>query len=232
MGWWGVALAPIGVGVVGMVLEVALFRRLYEFDHLATLMLTFALALFIEAMIRQIWGSQNQAFSSPDFLQGFFIFGPVLVTKYRAAVLVVTVIALVLMWLGLEFTALGRILRAGSRDAEMVSMLGINLPRVFMLVFGVGALLAGLAGLLAAPIWSVNPSMSANAIMPAIVTVAIGGLGSYTGAIVAGLLIGVTTSMTIQFWPEASTASMYVLMVVMLMLRPRGLLGEAWERFE
>jgi branched-chain amino acid transport system permease protein len=232
LGWPGVVLAPLAVGLVGMVLEVTLFRHLYRFDHLATLIMTFALALFIESVIRAIWGPAGQPFQPPAFLTGFYEYGPILVTKYRATVLLITALALLLLAYCLEFTSLGRILRAGSRDAEMVSMLGINMPRVFTVVFGVGAMLAGLAGLLAAPLWSITPSMSEQAIMPAIVTVAIGGLGSYAGAIVAGLLIGVTTALTIQFWPEASSASMYMLMVLVLMIRPRGLLGEKWERFE
>jgi branched-chain amino acid transport system permease protein len=111
-------------------------------------------------------------------------------------------------------------------------MLGINLKRVFTVVFGIGTLLAGVAGVLAAPLWSVVPSMSEQAIMPAFVVVTIGGLGSFGGAVISGLLVGVAVSLTIQFWPLASTAVMYALMVLVLLLRPRGLLGESWERFE
>lgn len=232
LGWGGVVLAPILVGLLGCALEVTLFRRLYRFDHLSTLMMTFALALFIEALLRQTWGTAGQPFSPPDFLIGSFTYGPVLVTKYRIAVVIVTFALLVAMWVCLEFTELGRVLRASSRDAEMASLLGINIPRLFTVVFGLGTMLAGVAGLLAAPLWSVIPTMAEYAIMPAIVTVAIGGLGSYAGAIIAGLLIGITTSLTVQFWPEASGAAMYILMAVVLSFRPRGLFGEAWERFE
>ena len=114
----------------------------------------------------------------------------------------------------------------------MVGLLGINLPVVFSGVFGIGCLLAGLAGLLAAPLWTVNPSMASGAIMPAFVVITIGGLGSYAGAIIAGLLVGITTAMSIQFQPEWSGAAMYVLMAIILLVRPRGLLGEKWERFE
>jgi branched-chain amino acid transport system permease protein len=114
----------------------------------------------------------------------------------------------------------------------MVSMLGVNLKRVFTLVFGLGTALAGAAGVLAAPLWSVVPSMSAGAIMPAFVVVTIGGLGSFAGAVVSGLLVGVSVALTIQFWPAAATAVMYFLMVLVLLVRPRGLLGERWERFE
>jgi branched-chain amino acid transport system permease protein len=231
-GWPGAIIAPVLTAAVGAVLEVVLYRRLYRFDHFATLIMTFALALFIEAVIREIWGPAGQPFQPPAMLVGFYEYGPILVTKYRAAVLGVTVSALIVMWICLEYTSIGRILRAGSRDPDMVAMLGINMPRVFTAVFGFGTMLAGLAGLLAAPLWSVTPSMSEQAIMPAVVTVAIGGLGSYKGAVAAGLLIGVTTSLTIQFWPEASAAAMYLLMVLVLSIRPRGLMGEQWERFE
>jgi branched-chain amino acid transport system permease protein len=132
----------------------------------------------------------------------------------------------------LQRTKFGRIIRAGSRDAEMVSMLGINLRRVFTFVFGLGTALAGAAGVLAAPLWSVVPSMAESAIMPAFVVVTIGGLGSFGGAVVSGLLVGVSVALTIQFWPAASSAVMYALMVLVLLVRPRGLLGESWERFE
>jgi branched-chain amino acid transport system permease protein len=165
-------------------------------------------------------------------LSGFIIWGPVLVTKYRLFVLVLTAAILFALWLFLQRTRYGRIIRAGSRDAEMVSMLGINLPRVFTFVFGLGTALAGAAGVLAAPLWSVVPSMAEGAIMPAFVVVTIGGLGSFGGAVVSGLLVGVSVALTIQFWPAASSAVMYALMVLVLLLRPRGLLGESWERFE
>ena len=148
------------------------------------------------------------------------------------AVLAVTVLVTGAVWLFLEKTPYGRIVRAGSRDPEMVAMLGINLKRVFTWVFGLGTLLAGIAGVLAAPLWSVVPSMAESAIMPAFVVVTIGGLGSFAGAVVGGLIVGVTFSLTIQFWPAASSASMYVLMAIVLLLRPRGLFGERWERFE
>ena len=135
-------------------------------------------------------------------------------------------------YFGQLMTDFRRILRAGARDPEMIGLLGINLKRVFTGVFGLGTFFAGVAGIMAAPLWSVTPNMSESAIMPAFVTVTIGGLGSYAGAVVAGLLVGVVTSLTVQFWPEASAASMYALMRVVLLLRPRGLFGERWERFE
>lgn len=231
-GWWAVLLAPVLTGLVGVVVEFVLIRRLYGKEPLLGLILTFALALLIEALLRLVYGGAPLPFSAPKFLAGFVEYGPILITKYRLFVLATTVLALVALWAFLFYTPFGRILRAGSRDAEMVGMLGINLPRVLSGVFGIGCLLAGLAGALAAPLWTVNPSMAAGAIMPAFVIVTLGGLGSYAGAIIAGLLVGVVTAMTIQFQPDAAGAAMYILMAAILLVRPRGLLGERWERFE
>jgi branched-chain amino acid transport system permease protein len=232
LGWPAMVLAPFAIGAIGMLIEFVLVRRLYREDALISLILTFALALFIEALIRVIWGSAGQPFSPPAFLSGYLEYGPMLVTRYRVAILVSTIALLILLWAFLQYTPFGRILRAGGHDSEMVGLLGINLPRVFTGAFGLGSFLAGVAGLLAAPLWTVTPSISESAVMPAFVTVAIGGLGSYSGAIVAGLAIGLVTALTIQVWPEGSTAAMYVLMALVLLVRPRGLFGHRWERFE
>jgi branched-chain amino acid transport system permease protein len=225
-------LAPLVVFGIGLVAERLLLRPLYNKEPLLGLLLTFGLALFIEEAIRTIWGSIGHPYDAPAFLSGFIHYGPVFVTQYRLAVLTVTIVVLIAVWFFLEKTRFGRIIRAGSRDGEMVNMLGVNLSRVFMLVFGLGTALAGMAGVLAAPLWSVVPSISEQAIMPAFVVVTIGGLGSLRGAIVSGLLVGVSVAMTIQFWPAASGAVMYLLMVAVLLVRPRGLFGETWERFE
>jgi branched-chain amino acid transport system permease protein len=231
-GWPAVVFAPIVVGVIGMVVEVVIIRRLYGKDPLSSLIVTFALALLIEALIRFFWGADGKPFSQPEFLSGIVEIGPLLITKYRVAVLVATLGTLLALGAFLAWTPYGRILRAGSRDPEMVELLGINLPRVLTGVFGLGCALAAIAGVLAAPLWTVSPSMAANAIMPAFVVVAIGGLGSFAGAVVAGLAVGVVSSLTIQFQPDAAAASMYALMFLVMLLRPRGLLGEHWERFE
>lgn len=231
-GWPAVILSPILVGALGMVAERLLIRRLYDKEPLVSLIITFALALLIEASIRLLYGGIGQPFSPPPFLAGFYIWGPVLITKYRFTVLLTTAAVLIGLWLFLEHTPFGRILRAGSRDPEMVGLLGINLPHVLTWVFGLGCAISGIAGVLAAPLWTITPAMATNAIMPAFVVVAIGGLGSFAGAVIAGLLVGVVIALTIQFAPEASGAVMYVFMALMLLLRPRGLLGERWERFE
>jgi branched-chain amino acid transport system permease protein len=231
-GWPAVILAPIFVGAIGMVAERLLIRRLYDKEPLISLIVTFALALLIEATVRLIYGGIGQPFSPPPLLAGFLIWGPILITKYRFAVLLTTGALLLCLWLFLEKTPFGRILRAGSRDPEMVGLLGINLPSVLTWVFGLGCAISGIAGVLAAPLWTITPAMATNAIMPAFVVVAIGGLGSFAGAVIAGLLVGVVIALTIQFYPPASGAVMYLFMALMLLLRPRGLLGERWERFE
>ncbi|MFA6265070.1 MAG: branched-chain amino acid ABC transporter permease [Pseudolabrys sp.] len=230
---WGLALlAPFVSGAIGIATERFLIRHLYGKEPLLSLILTFALALLVEALLRLMFGGAPMPFAAPKFLSGFIEWGPVLITKYRIFVLIVTVLALVGFWAFLVATPFGRIIRAGSRDAEMVGLLGINLPTVFSGVFGIGCFMAGLAGMLAAPLWTVQPSMAAGAIMPAFVIVTIGGLGSYGGAIIAGLLVGLTTAMTIQFQPEWAGTAMYALMAIILLVRPRGLFGERWERFE
>jgi branched-chain amino acid transport system permease protein len=225
-------IAPILVGLISLMVERTLLRPLYDKEPLLSLVLTFGLALFIQELIRVIWGAMGHPFDTPAFLSGFLKFGPVFVTQYRLAVLVTTIAILLAVWLFLTRTPYGRIVRAGSRDPDMVSMLGINLKRVFMFIFGLGCMLAGAAGVLAAPLWSVVPSMAEQAIMPAFVVVVIGGLGSLSGALAAGLMVGVSVALSIQFWPEASGSIMYVLMIIVLLLRPRGLSGERWERFE
>ncbi|WP_353235847.1 branched-chain amino acid ABC transporter permease [Diaphorobacter ruginosibacter] len=231
-GWPAVLFAPIVVGVIGMIVEVVLIRRLYGKDPLLSLIVTFALALLIEALIRYVWGADGKPFNPPELLNGIVELGPLLITRYRVFVLFATMATLLALWAFLSWTPYGRILRAGSRDSEMVELLGINLPRVLTGVFGLGCALAAIAGVLAAPLWTVSPSMAANAIMPAFVVVAIGGLGSFPGAVVAGLAVGIVMSLTIQFKPDAAAGAMYALMFIVMLLRPRGLFGERWERFE
>lgn len=231
-GWPAAILAPFLVGVVGMIVERLLIRQLYDKEPLVSLIITFALALMIEALLRLVYGGVGQPFDQPPMFTGIFLWGPVLISKYRVVVFVLTVALLIGLWVFMQFTPFGRILRAGSRDPEMVGLLGIRLPRVLTAVFGLGCALAGAAGVLAAPIWVVTPSMSEVATMPAFVVVTIGGLGSFAGAVIAGLMVGLVTALTSQFEPQAANAVMYVFMAVILLLRPRGLLGERWERFE
>jgi branched-chain amino acid transport system permease protein len=232
LGWPGIVLAPIAVALVGIMAELVLIRRLYREGPLLSLVVTFALALLIEAVIRTIWGSAGLPMSVPPILTGLIEIGPILLTSYRLGVLVITVVVLLLLWGFFALTPYGRILRAGSRDAEMLGWLGIDFPKVMTGAFALGCLLAGIAGALAGPLWTVSPGIISAASMPAFVIVTIGGLGSYKGAIISGLLVGLVIALTVQFLPEASGIAMYVLMAVVLLLRPRGLFGEAWERFE
>ena len=231
-GWPAVLLAPVLAGLVGVVVERLLIHHLYDKEPLISLIVTFALALMLEALTQWIWGGLGLPFNQPSFLSGIYLWGPLLITRYRFAVFVTTVLILVLLWAFLHYTPYGRILRAGSRDPEMVGLLGIRLPRVLTGVFGLGCAIAAIAGVLAAPLWTVDPTISENAIMPAFVIVTIGGLGSFPGAVIAGLMVGEVVTMTVQFAPGASGAIMYIFMAIVLLLRPRGLLGERWERFE
>ena len=232
IGWVGVVAAPVIVAIIGMVVERLLLFRAYGREPRFGLIITFALSLLIEAVIRSIWGSENRPFPTPEIFRGVIQYGPILLTKYRLFVVVMTILVLLALWLFMKYTPYGRILRAAARDPEMIGLLGINSKKVFTGVFGLGTFLAGVAGILASPLWSVAPNMSEAALMPAFVTITIGGLGSYVGASIAGLLIGIVTALTIQLWPEASAASMYILMIAVLLIRPRGLFGERWERFE
>lgn len=231
-GWTAVVLAPFGVAMVGVLCEKVVVRRLYSEGPLLSLVVTFALALLIEAAIRSVWGTMSLPMSPPSALAGIVEIGPILLTTYRLTVLGITIIILGLLWAFFALTPYGRILRAGGRDPEMLGWIGIDFPKVRTWAFALGCLLAGAAGVLAGPLWTVTPAMSSAASMPAFVIVTIGGLGSYPGAIVAGLLVGVVTALSVQFAPELSGIAMYVLMAVVLLLRPRGLFGTAWERFE
>jgi branched-chain amino acid transport system permease protein len=231
-GWAGVLLAPLLTALTGAIVEVALIRRLYGREPLQTLVLTFALAMFMDEAMRLVWGGGGQPFSAPSFLRGVMQYGPFLITTYRFAILIATAAILIGIWCLLVFTSFGRVLRAGSRDPQMVELLGIDLPRYMTAAFAFGSLLAGAAGVMAAPLWTVSPAMGAAAIMPAFVIVTIGGLGSYVGAIIAGLLVGIITALAVQFAPAFSQGAMYALMGIVLLVRPRGLLGERWERFE
>lgn len=231
-GWSAVILVPIGVAIVGVLCEKLVVRRLYSEGPLLSLVVTFALALLIEATIRSVWGTMALPMSPPSAFAGIVEIGPILLTTYRLAVLGITVVILGLLWAFFALTPYGRILRAGSRDPEMLGWIGIDFPKVRTGAFALGCFLAGAGGVLAGPLWTVTPAMSSAASMPAFVIVTIGGLGSYPGAIVAGLLVGVVTALSVQFAPELSGIAMYVLMAVVLLLRPRGLFGTAWERFE
>lgn len=230
--WPAVVAAAAAAGAFGMIIEFGLLRRLRDRDPLDGFLMTFGLALLVEESIRALWGPAGVIFNVPPSLSGLIVYGPIVQTRYRLVVLGVSILVLLGLWLGLTRTRLGMIIRGGSRDPLMATMLGTDIGRVFTLVFGLGAALAAVAGALAAPLWGLNPGLGTNAIMPAFVVVTIGGLGSIRGAVIAGILVGEVVSLSIMVYPPASEAAMYVLMALVLLLRPRGLLGEAWEKFE
>jgi len=225
-------VAPVLVGVLGMLIEATLLRRLYLEDPLQGLLLTFGLAMVLEQGIRLVWGLSPKQFEVPPGFAGALALGALTYSKYRSFILLAVVLLIVGLVLFLKKTAIGTIVRAGSRDPMMVRLLGISLTPVLTLVFGLGVALAALAGVLSAPLAGVQPAMGVNVGTAAFVVVTIGGLGSLAGAIVSGLLVGQVVSLSIYFQPRAAEASMYVLMAVILLLRPRGLMGERWEKFD
>jgi branched-chain amino acid transport system permease protein len=225
-------VAPVLVGVLGMLIEATLLRRLYLEDPLQGLLLTFGLAMVLEQGIRLVWGLSPKQFEVPPGFAGALALGSLTYSKYRSFILLAVVLLIVGLVLFLKKTAIGTIVRAGSRDPMMVRLLGISLTPVLTLVFGLGVALAALAGVLSAPLAGVQPAMGVNVGTAAFVVVTIGGLGSLAGAIVSGLLVGQVVSLSIYFQPRAAEASMYVLMAVILLLRPRGLMGERWEKFD
>jgi branched-chain amino acid transport system permease protein len=224
--------APVVVGLLGVVIEATLLRRLYLEDPLQGLLLTFGLAMVLEQGIRMVWGLSPKQFEVPVGLAGALTLGPLTYSKYRSFILVAVVVLIIGLTLFLQRTPIGTIVRAGSRDPTMVRLLGISLKPVLTLVFGLGTALAALAGVLSAPLAGVQPAMGVNVGTAAFVVVTIGGLGSFAGAIVSGLLVGQVVSLSIYFQPRAAEAAMYVLMAVILLLRPRGLMGERWEKFD
>lgn len=225
-------LSPLLVALLGMGIESLFLRRLYRGDPLLGLLFTFGLAMVGEQTIRIVWGTTGLPFHIPEGFGGFVALGEFIYSRYRLFVIAVTALAILTVWLALEKTPYGMIVRAGTRDPEMVRALGISLRPVLTAVFGCGVALAGLAGVLSAPLAGVHPAMGTEIGTAAFVVVVIGGLGSFWGPVLAGLLVGVIRSLMVLFWPPAAEASMYALMALVLLLRPRGLLGERWEQFE
>ena len=226
VGWLGaLVLAPLLVGLVGLVLELGV-RRTYGRDPLFGLLFTFGAALALEEVIRIVWGPRGYTVSAPAFAAGPFHLGFLYYSKYRVLVAVVAVTLLALVWWFVEKTPYGAIIKAGAHDGEMVRALGINLTRMRNLVFALGTALAGVAGVVAAPMWSLKPTIGAEAVMPAFIVVVIGGIGSFWGAVVGGLLVGLVSGLSNLVIPRGSIMVMYLLMTAILLLRPRGLAGQ------
>jgi branched-chain amino acid transport system permease protein len=227
-----VALSPVVVALLGVAFERFLLRRFYTADPILSLLVTFGLALVAEQAIRMAWGAAPLAFAMPQGFKGSVMLGDFLFSKYRLFLLAVVATILTAVWLLLNKTSFGRVVRAGIQRPDMVAALGIRLQPYMTAIVMLGVGMAALAGALFAPITNVHPAMGAEIITIAFVVVVIGGLGSFWGVVLAALLVGVVRGVTIHFVPAAGEASMYLLMFLVLMFRPRGLLGERIEKFE
>jgi branched-chain amino acid transport system permease protein len=225
-------VSPILVGLIGILVERLLFRRFYRSDPILSLLLTFGLAMIIEQGLRIIFGAAPLAFSIPPELRGQIFIGDFIYSRYRLMILAIAAAAVAVTWFIVYRTLFGRVVRAGVQDPDMVGALGISLTPYMTAIAALGVGLAGLAGVLLAPISGVHPAMGAEILTAAFVVVVIGGLGSFWGVIAAALLVGVVRGVTIYFNPAWGEASMYLLMAAVLLLRPRGLFGERIERFE
>lgn len=228
LGWRfaiALALAPVVVGAVGMVLEFAL-RRTYGRDPLYGLLLTFGAALVLEEGIRGIWGSTEKQLPLPEAITGAFLFGDLIYAKYRLFACGFAAVAIGLLWLFLEKTPYGSIIKAGAHDSEMVRALGINLARLRLFVFALGVALAGMAGVVMAPIWGMRPHVGVDAVVPAFLIIVLGGVGSFWGAVIAALLVGMVVGLTGAYASEWSLLSMYLLFIAIVTFRARGLWGK------
>jgi branched-chain amino acid transport system permease protein len=218
-------LAPIVVGVSGLLLELCL-RRTYGRDPLYGLLLTFGAALVIEELIRLLWGSNEQQLRLPEAISGAFLLGDLIYSKYRVFASGFAIVAILALWLFLERTPYGAIIKAGAHDSEMVRALGINLGRLRAAVFALGVALAALAGVVMAPIWGIRPQVGVDAVVPAFLIIVLGGVGSLWGAVIAGLLVGMVVGLSGAYASEWSLMSMYLLFIAIVTFRSRGLLGK------
>jgi branched-chain amino acid transport system permease protein len=225
-------LSPVAVALLGLLFERFLLRRFYTADPILTLLVTFGLAMVAEQLIRIIWGAAPLTASLPRELKGPVIIGDFLFSRYRLLLLAIVAVVLVGVHLLLHRTSFGRVVRAGIQRPDMVAALGIRLQPYMTAIVVLGVGMAAMGGAFFAPITIVHPAMGAEIITVAFVVVVIGGLGSFWGVVLAALLVGVVRGITIHFVPAAGEASMYVLMFLVLLLRPRGLLGERIEKLE
>lgn len=228
MGFWlSLVVVPLVVGAMGWLTEKLVLRHVYAKPHEFHILVTVGFALVVQEIVILIWGPLGDSVATPDLLNGVVMWGSFIYPKYRLFVIGFTAVLAVIIWWVLEGTRLGSVVRAGSESTEMVSLLGHNVFGVFSLVFGLGVGLAALAGVLAAPIRGVSPFMGVEALAVAFVVVVVGGLGSFSGALVGGLLIGIVQSLMSTLWPEGASLMIYVAMAAVLLLRPNGLLGRA-----
>ena len=225
--WWALLIAPLAVGALGVVLERTMLKRLYHLDHLYGLLLTFGVALVIQGVFRNAFGSSGLPYAIPAELTGGYNLGFMFLPTYRAWVVVFSLVVCLLTWYVIERTKLGSYLRAATENPALVQAFGVNVPRMITLTYGFGVGLAGLAGVLAAPIYQVNPLMGADLIIVVFAVVVIGGMGSIMGSIVTGFGLGVVEGFTKVFYPEASSTVIFVIMAVVLLIRPTGLFGRS-----
>ncbi|MBI5278865.1 MAG: branched-chain amino acid ABC transporter permease [Burkholderiales bacterium] len=218
-------LAPVFVGLFGMLLELCM-RRTYGRDPLYGLLLTFGAALVIEETIRLVWGSTEKQLPLPEAISGAFLLGDLVYSKYRFFAAGFSIVAILALWLFLEKTPYGAIIKAGAHDSEMVRALGINLPRLRLFVFALGVALAALAGVVMAPIWGIRPHVGVDAVVPAFLIIVLGGVGSLWGAVLAGLMVGMVVGLTGAYASEWSLLSMYLLFIAVVTFRSRGLFGK------
>ena len=225
-------LSPLAVALIGLVIERFLFRLFYREDPALGLLLTFGLAMVAEQSLRWVFGAAPIPFSIPPALKGQILIGDFIYSRYRLLMLAVAAAAVAALWYLLQRTPFGRVVRAGVQNPDMVAALGISLSPYMASIVGISVGLAALAGVLLAPISGVHPAMGAEILTASFVVVVIGGLGSFWGVVLAALIVGVVRGLTVYFFPPAAEASMYVLMLLVLLFRPRGLFGERIQRFE
>jgi len=218
-------VAPIGVGLLGMLLEICM-RRTYGRDPLYGLLLTFGAALVIEELIRVVWGSNEKQLQLPQAIGGAFLLGDLIYSRYRFFAAGFAVLMIGALWLFLEKTPYGAIIKAGAHDSEMVRALGINLKRLRLFVFALGVALAAIAGVVMAPIWGIRPHVGVDAVVPAFLIIVLGGVGSLWGAVIAGLMVGMVVGVTGAYASEWSLMSMYLLFIAVVTFRSRGLFGK------
>ena len=227
LGYWAaLLLAPLVVGVFGVVIERTLLQRLYKLDPLYGLLLTFGLALVVEGIFRDVYGVSGQQYAVPALLQGATDLGFMVLPNYRAWVVVASLAVCLSTWFLIEKTRLGATLRAGTENPRLVQAFGINVPRLVTLTYAGGAALAAVAGVLAAPVIQLTPLMGSNLIIVVFAVVVIGGMGSILGAILTGLVLGLVEGLAKVFYPEASSIVVFVIMAVVLVIRPAGLFGK------
>jgi branched-chain amino acid transport system permease protein len=223
--WWSLAIAPLAVGLLGVIIERTMLKPLYKLDHLYGLLLTFGLALIIQGIFRNEFGSSGLPYPIPQELTGSRNLGFMFLPNYRAWVIVASLIVCIGTWFVIERTKLGAYLRAATENPALVQAFGINVPRMITLTYGFGVALAALAGVMAAPIYQVSPQMGADLIIVVFAVVVIGGMGSIMGSIVTGFGLGIVEGLTKVFYPEASNTVIFIIMAIVLLIKPAGLFG-------